>query len=349
MGRRHKREYGTRKYHDFSECNLQKAVEAVRNKEMSVHKAAERYGVPKSTVNRKVNNKNVSNYDRPPALDTTDERCLVENLQVAASWGFPFTEFDVRLIGKKYLDKKGITETRFKNNTPGTEWAKLFLNRHKDDVKIRISENVKRSRAAVSEDTLKSYFEELKVTLDGVLPDAFLNYDETNMADDPGKKKVIVRRNCKHPERIIDHTKSSTSVMFAGTASGYCLPPYVVYKSEQLYHTWIEGSPKDTHFNYSKSRWFEGAIFEYWFYTTALPYLKSLGNRPKIIIGDNLASHISVKVIEECEQNNIRFVLLPPNATHLCQPLDVAFFRPLKLKWREGFGRMESKISWVDS
>lgn len=32
---------------------------------------------------------------------------------------------------------------------------------------------------------------------------------------------------------------------------------------------------------------------------------------------------------------NIMFICLPPNSTHLCQPLDVALFAPMKRKWRE--------------
>ena len=39
------------------------------------------------------------------------------------------------------------------------------------------------------------------------------------------------------------------------------------------------------------------------------------------MIGDNLSSHSSMHVLECCEQNNIDFGLLPPNATHLVQPL----------------------------
>ena len=38
--------------------------------------------------------------------------------------------------------------------------------------------------------------------------------------------------------------------------------------------------------------------------------------------------------MKQCGENNIAFSCFPPNSTHLCQPLDVAFFQPLKTKWR---------------
>lgn len=38
--------------------------------------------------------------------------------------------------------------------------------------------------------------------------------------------------------------------------------------------------------------------------------------------------------MRKCEELNIRFTFLPPNFTHISQPLDVAFFGPLKRKWR---------------
>lgn len=53
------------------------------------------------------------------------------------------------------------------------------------------------------------------------------------------------------------------------------------------------------------------------------------------MLGDNLSTHFSVEVISLCETNNIKFVCFPPNSTHLLQPLDVAFFRPLKCAWRK--------------
>lgn len=54
----------------------------------------------------------------------------------------------------------------------------------------------------------------------------------------------------------------------------------------------------------------------------------------KGLIGDNLSSHISLKLLRLCEENNVKFIALPLNATHLLHPLDVAVFRSLKIIWR---------------
>jgi hypothetical protein len=59
-----------------------------------------------------------------------------------------------------------------------------------------------------------------------------------------GKKKIITRRGCKHPERVMNTSKSATSIMFAATGDGKLLPPYVVYKSQNLYSSWTVGGPK---------------------------------------------------------------------------------------------------------
>lgn len=122
--------------------------------------------------------------------------------------------------------------------------------------------------------------------------------------------------------------------MFCDSAKGELLPPYVVYKSKQLWSIWTEQGPKDARYNNSPSGWFDMNIFNDWFFTQILPILKKQEG-PKVIIGDNLSSHISVDVLNACDKNNIRFVCLPPNSTHLTQPLDVAFFHPMKVAWRK--------------
>ncbi|KAG5865878.1 hypothetical protein JTB14_034855 [Gonioctena quinquepunctata] len=75
-------------------------------------------------------------------------------------------------------------------------------------------------------------------------------------------------------------------------------------------------------------------MFEDWFFQIAVPASRR-NNGKKVIIRDNLGSHLFYKVIEACEENNISFPFLPKNSTHLCQPLDVTILRPIKISWRK--------------
>ena len=118
------------------------------------------------------------------------------------------------------------------------------------------------------------------------------------------------------------------------TATGELLPVYVVYKAINMWNTWTLGGPKGARFNRSNSGWFDTPSFDDWFRSIVLPWAWRKEGR-KVIIGDNLSSHFSPDVITLCDQHNISFICLVPNSTHLSQPLDVAFYGPLKRKWRK--------------
>ena len=122
--------------------------------------------------------------------------------------------------------------------TPGNDWVQGFIDRHKEQLSERFGNNIKRARAAVSNETLDSYFNELEKALEGVDPKGIFNYDESNLSDDPGKKKFIFKRGVKYPDRVINHTKSSISIMMCGSADGCILPPFVVYKAKNVHPSW---------------------------------------------------------------------------------------------------------------
>lgn len=255
---------------------------------------------------------------------------------LCAEWGFPLDRLDLRLLVKGYLDRRGKKIKRFgTSNMPGKEWAHSFLTRHKDVLAVRMCQNIKRCRAAVSKETINQYFDNL-TSLEGIPLSHIVNYDETNLTDDPGRRKIITKRGVRYPERIINSTKTSISIMFAACADGTLLPPYTVYKSKHLHESWRIGGPKGARFNRSSSGWFDSLCFDDWIKSIALPYFNKLSG-PKVLIGDNLSSHLSTESIKLCKENNVRFVFLPSNSTHLTQPLDVAFFRPLKIHWKNIF------------
>lgn len=258
---------------------------------------------------------------------------MIKYINICAEWGCPLDALDLRYIVKAYLDQVGRTVLKFKNNLPGPDFVAGFLKRHKNQISQRYSQNIKKKRAEVSPNTIKEYFKELGESLTGINPSNIINYDETNLTDDPGRKKIITKRGSKYPERVMNSSKSSTSLMIAATADGVLLPPYVVYKALNLYDTWTRNGPPGARYNRTQSGWFDATIFEDWIKTIIIPHFKDKVGE-KVLIGDNLSSHLSMETIKLCHEQNISFVFLPANSTHLTQPLDVAFFRPMKIAWR---------------
>ncbi|XP_074040067.1 uncharacterized protein [Leptinotarsa decemlineata] len=336
MVRHYQRVPGSRKYRDYTPETLHCCLEAIANGEVTLREAEDVFGIPKRTICNKLKKQHCLKPGRPTVFSEEEELAVVECIIRLGDFEFPLGQKDLRMIMRDYLRKKSVQIRQFVNNTPGEEWAKHFLTRH-PRLSVRFAENIKRSRAGVTQVILTNFVNNLRTVLQGVEPCNIWNYDESNLTDDPGKKKVITKRGVKYPEIIRNSSKSSISLMFAGNAVGVLLPPFVVYKSTNMWSTWVENGPPGCRYSNSTSGWFDGQTFEEWFKTLMLPTLKKQTGT-KVMIGDNLSSHISAEVLGLCEENDIRFVCLPPNSTHLTQPLDVAFFRPLKVAWRKILG-----------
>ena len=68
----------------------------------------------------------------------------------------------------------------------------IFCHFQRNNLTKRIADNVCAARAEVTPDSIKSYFENLKISLDGVLYNHIFNYNETNLMDNPDSKMVII-------------------------------------------------------------------------------------------------------------------------------------------------------------
>jgi len=318
--------------------NIVEAMKAITKDGMPVRRASTVYGVPKTTLQQYISGtrKNIGKPGVMTALPYDFQLALAQNIATLGDFGYAMDITELRHFVKDVLDRKKETVQVFNDNVPGHDWALGFLQRHKDLLKNQRCQNINRNRAAVGEADVAKYFECLhKVSL-GIPPANIINYDETNLTDNPQTKKMLYRRTSKHPERIMNTTKTSISIMFAGSADGNILPPYTVYKAEHIMSTWADNGPKDAKYNRTKSGWFDKFCFEDWFRQIILPYVRKLPKKEwKVVIGDNLATHISDSIINSCKANKIHFVFLPPNSTHLLQPLDVAVYGPMKRAWRK--------------
>ena len=81
---------------------------------------------------------------------------------------------------------------------------------------------------------MEEFFNNFEISAAGVAPEYILNYDETNVSNNPGAVKAIFKKGVKYSEQIRENSKTAISIMFCGSASGMLLPPYVVYKGANV-------------------------------------------------------------------------------------------------------------------
>lgn len=346
MPRNYKKRLGSRDYRNYTEENLNQAVTEVVENRLTLRGASQRYNIPYGTLHNKYHGRFGKKPGAPTIFSENEENLILKSAAKSAEWGFPLSLLDLRMFAKMLLDKQGRSVSKFTNNVPGIDWAYSLLKRHRTEYSQRVATNIKKARAAVSRESLNEYFDNLQEVIKDVPPANIFNYDESNASDDPGKKIGIYKRGVKYPEKAMNFSKSATTVMVCGSADGVLLPPYIIYKSVHLYDKWIERAPagppccdqpccsRGSRCNRTTSGWIDASTFRDWFTNSFLPHARRLPGQ-KVLLGDNLSSHLDDEVLRLCREYDIKFVCLVPNSTHLTQPLDVAFFRPLKSAWRQ--------------
>ncbi len=185
--------------------------------------------------------------------------------------------------------------TRFTDDLPGPDFTKGFLKRHLQ-LTVRVAHLIKRSRAAVSHYDVHDFFERFeKAVADIPPPQNLWNYDETNMRDNLGDQQTIFQKSVKYAKQVRDHSKSSISMMYCYNALAESVPPFFLYKGQNVHPSWYRGGLKKAVYMSSSPRWFDTFTFEECFNKVFLPVVHRQPGK-KMLLGDNLASHLSMEV-----------------------------------------------------
>ena len=83
----------------------------------------------------------------------------------------------------------------------------------------------------------------------------------------------------------------------------------------------------------SKNGWITSELFDDWFQSHFLPHAPQA--RPILLLMDGHSTHYCPQVINKALESKVILFCLPPNTTHLTQPLDKGCFSPLKMSWRK--------------
>ena len=283
-----------------------------------------------------------SHIGRPTTMTTHQEKELCDLIINRQKRGFPMTLDKARKLVFEYCELNHIPNNfDRKTERAGLDWWVGFKKRDPEIV-LRQPENLSRNRAlGMEEGRIKKFFCELEEFFSSHdlknAPDCIFNVDETGVQTVTQGGKVLAQKGCRNVQIISSAERgSTTTVVAACNASGYFVPPMIIFKgtrkpSSDLFSSLPEGSVVEV----SKSGWIDKEIFLRWFKHFLRFAPKRRPGQKLVLIMDGHRSHESQQLFQEALENHVELISLPSHTSNCLQPLDVSVFGPFKRSWRE--------------
>ena len=156
-------------------------------------------------------------------------------------------------------------------------------------------------------------------------PCQIFNMVESGLPLDPPQVKCVTKRG-EHNAVALD--KSQITVVACVSASGSCMPLMVILNRKTLPPRFTEGEVPGTIYGMSSNGWIDQELFNSWFIKHFLKHAPLA--RPLLLLLDGHSSHYCPETVHLAAKEKVIMFALPPNTTHLTQPLDKGCFGPLK-------------------
>ena len=310
---------------------MERALRDVTNGSLTVRRAALQYNVPKSTLHDRVTGKVLPGAvgGAPRYLDDDEEEELVRWLVGCAEIGYAKSIREVRAVVGAIVSKKLNVE----QVTVSHGWWDRFRQRH-PNLSLRTGETLSYVRAvSTNRQVIDKYFDMLEETLknNSIPSSRIFNLDESGipLQHRPGKR--IALKGQKHVNVTTSGNKANITVLACVSASGFVMPPMVIFSRKNLIPELTRGEVEGTIYGLSASGWIESELFSDWFRNHFLEYAPK--SRPLLLLLDGHSSHYCPDFIRQACDSGVIVFCLPPHSTHVSQPLDASCFHALKVYW----------------
>ena len=112
------------------------------------------------------------------------------------------------------------------------------------------------------------------------------------------------------------------------SAAGFALPPMVIWDCQTLSPDLTISEVPGTVYGLSKKDWIDCELFDAWFINHFWRYAPT--TRPVLLLSDRHSSHYCPDTIRLAANHQDILFALPPNTTHISQPLDKGCFSLLE-------------------
>jgi hypothetical protein len=310
------------------------AIQAIKNKEIgSIRQAAEQFQVDRSTLTRRLRGTTSRAETRPNShkLTEIEEESLLQWILSMDDRGGAPRPAMVREMAALLLQHRGIN-----NTTPiGQNWVTKFVNRH-PEIKSRFSRRYNYERAKQEDPkVIRQWFTTVQdiITTYGILSEDIYNFDETDFAMGLTSTARVITRAEYYGRRSVLQPGNRTWVTAIESinASGWVLPPTIIFKGKVYKESWFDNLPPDWRFEVSANGWTTDEIGLRWLQKVFIPStnLRTLGQY-RLLVLDGHGSHLTPQFDQICSENKIIPVCMPAHSSHLLQPLDIGCFAVLK-------------------
>lgn len=329
----------SRKYSEWSKEDLVLAVNAVRQENIGVNKAAQRYGVPQTTLKRYLKNQKegpivTKRSGRRPVFTEEMEKELVAHILKFEERFFGLTIKNVRKLAFDIAKMYGIPHCfNVENGLAGKKWFYKFMKRN-SKLSLRQPEATSLARMrGFSKERVDAFFKMLEELVDKhkITGTKIYNVDESGFTTVQKKPQKIVGLKGKHQIGAASSGERgvNTTIVCCVSASGSFIPPTFIFKRKRLAPELTKGAPIGSEVAISDSGYITSELFAKWLRHFKKNVVCSK-EEPVILLLDGHSTHSqNLEALLFARDNGIIMLQLPSHTTHRMQPLDVAFFRPL--------------------
>jgi hypothetical protein len=139
-----------------------------------------------------------------------------------------------------------------------------------------------------------------------------------------GSKTVLVKK--------FGDTKKTITAALAVTITGEKLQPFLIFEGKRDGRIARElasgdGYPTDLHSICNANHWMTSQDMLVWLDKVLLPFV---AGRRYLLVLDAFKGHWKAEFVLAVQNSNGRLIQIPPNITHIAQPLDISVNKPLK-------------------
>ncbi|XP_052752615.1 uncharacterized protein LOC128201064 [Galleria mellonella] len=328
---------------NWDENKMKQAIRCVLEKKISVREAAERYDVPRSTLQDRIKavgsgqeaqfKPTLGRYEH--TFSENQSLQLYNHVKDLDNRLMPLTKVEFLKLAFQFAERLKIPH-RFnkEKKMAGKDFYYSFIKKY-PDIALRSPESTSIARAVgFNKPQVYRFYDQLHQLQDKYKFPAsrIYNADETGVSTVHKNEKVISTKGKKQVGKLTSGERGrNITLMFAMSVCGHFIPPLFIFPRKRMDKNGrlMIGAPPDSIAIPHESGWMNGEIFLMWLQHFKQHVQPSKEN-PVLLILDGHGSHKELAVIEFARANHIHMISTPPHTTHKVKPLDRVFFKPFK-------------------